>query len=321
MKIEELEQRWKSITNTGSVPYRSLRISASCIPNLFVALDMSGHRYMILQVPKEVDVCCTNVKMQNLSLEWHEETRFILIGLLNKNFADLYNDFVLSLYSRIKSVLKPVDYTKEFIESFNKWSEFFNDFFSNRLTDAQVKGIFGELIVLKHYTTTTDVINLDNVLNAWVGPYGRAQDFNFFNLNVEVKTKDIDQVAIRISSEFQLQPEIGKDLQLTVVNVQRHDDGYNIEDLISSIKEIVLLNGADASIFLKALSKLGLNGNNISQYQNLRWKPLQLGFYDCNATNDFPRIIASLIPTEITHVKYNITVNVLQQFLIQTIEL
>ncbi len=320
MNVADLEQRWKSLRYTSRIPYKSLRISPECVADLFIAMDMKGHRYIILQVPSGVSVNCPGIELQNLSIEWHEETRFILIGLRNEHYIDLYNELVLSLYSKIKDVSSPSRYTNHFIESFEKWAQFFDHNFLIRLTDSQVKGILGELITLRYYLKSLNTAKTNDILVAWQGPYDRAQDFVFSSIAVEVKTKDVDQIAVRISSEFQLQPESGKDLQIAVIDVLRHQDGVNLTKIIAEVKEIIAKRGADLAIFLKTLAKVGLVGDTVSLYDSLCWKPVSITFYQCNNNTVFPRITASEIPDAISKVKYNLTVSFLEDFIIKRIE-
>lgn len=318
MTTEQLEQRWRSIVNESAAPYRSLRISPDCIPELYIALDMKGNRYLILQVPQNISFNSTNTELQNVSLQWHEETRFILIGLLSNRFIDLFNDLALSLYNRIKNVSSANNYTHEFINSFQRWAEFFEDSSSAQLSNSDIQGIFGELIVMKEYLKNAENSEADTIVSAWQGPYNRAQDFYFSTFNLEVKTKDLDQIIVRISSEYQLQPEQGKELKLAVVDVLRHEEGLNIQILIQGIKSILSMKGADVPAFLKTLLKTGLNSKNQDLYNNLRWQPKTITFYNCT-DNAFPKIISSELENSISAVKYNLSVNLLSAFITQTI--
>lgn len=317
MTVADLELKWKSIRHTGNAPYRSIRVSSACIPEIYLALDLKGRRHMILKVPEEVNVKCQSIEMQNLSLEWHEETRFILIGLRSEYFADLYNDLVLSLYVRIKDIRDPERYTNDFISSFHKWALFFEDDSSVKLSEAQVKGLLGELVVLRYYLQNLSNASPNDILEAWQGPYERPHDFIFSSKNIEVKTKDTDQVSVRISSEFQLQPETGKELQLVIVDVLRKDDGTNLDETIREIKGIIVQKGADMELFLKVLAKAGLNGNNASMYNSLRWEPVCITSYNANTDADFPKVAASGLPEAISRVKYNLTVSSLEDFIIK----
>lgn len=320
MTITELEKRWKSIIYSGSVPYRSLRISSDCLPELYIAIDIKGARFLILQVPKGTKVNCRKVDIENISLEWHEDSRFIIIGLLNTQFTDLYNDLVLSLYNRIKNISRSEEYTVEFINSFQRWVDFFDESISNQLSEYELKGLFGELTVLLWLLNNAQRKPVDEVLIAWQGPYGKAQDFIFSNYNLEVKTKNIGEVSVRISSEFQLQPELGKQLQLGIVNVQVSPDGISVKELIEKIRSAILSKGADLSIFLKTLSKAGMGGSNSDKYKNIRFLTFNITFYHCHDV-EFPKIITTEIQTGISQVKYNLNLSVLDPFINQIITL
>lgn len=321
MTTDELELRWKAITYTGALPYRSLRISAGCRPELYIALDMKANRFLILQVPEGISVNCPSIKMENLSIEWHEETRFILIGLLNIHFSDLFNDLTLSIYNRVKDSNHPEVYTETFVQAFHRWSEFFEDSSSVQLSEFFLKGLFGELTVLKWYLENNKDMSADHILFAWQGPYNRSQDFVFPGYNLEIKTKSTDEVNISISSEYQLQAETGKRLLLGIVNTdQVADDGITLQHLITDIRNIIILNGADMSVFLKTIARSGLNFHNASFYNHFKWKAINIILYDCSI-EEFPKITTYLIRPGISQVKYNLNTTILDSFIIQNISL
>lgn len=320
MTVTDLEQKWRSFKYSGSSPYTSLQISPVCKPDLFIALDIKGRRHVLLKVPAGVAVQNADIEMQNLSLEWHEETHFIVMSLRNDFFSDLYNDLVLSIFNKVKDESIATKYTNDFIESFHKWATFFDEKITIQYTESEIKGIFGELVVLRYYMTHSEML-CNDVLSAWLGPYGRAHDFVFPSFGVEVKTKDTNQINVRISSEFQLQPETGKELRLAIVDVLKYPDGFNLGNLIQEIKTIVAGKKSDITLFLKILAKLGLMGNTVALYNSYRWQPVSVTFYNCNSNVGFPRIIASEIPNTITAVMYNITVNLIDDFKIERIML
>jgi hypothetical protein len=320
MTLTELEERWKTIPLSENGLNKSFRISSTCSPEIYFAINHKGSRFMVLQVPLGISVYCPSIELENLSIEWSPETRLVLISLRASRFIDLFNDLILSLYNRIKNIKNASEYTKEFIASFHKWSDFFNDTYSNQLSEAEAKGVFGELLILKDCIEKAQPADYDEKLKAWQGPYNSSQDFIFTSYNLEVKTKDLDQVTVRISSEFQLDSEPGKGIQLAVVDVVRDESGLNLQNLIHELKEIISAKGGDTAILMKALFKAGLGGNNASIYNDLRWKPIGASFYDCAPNTNFPKLIYSEIQEGISRVKYNLSVPLLQDFNIQTIE-
>jgi len=319
MNLLDIEHRWNSIIFSGLKQYTLLRISSDCVPELYLAIDRNGNRFLILEVPKGLNIKCSDVELQNLSIQWHGETRLIIIGLLNKQFIDLYNDLTLSLYNHIKGINNPETYTTGFIHTFNKWRNFFNDNDNNELSEAELKGIFGELIILNWYLENKDDIETDAILDAWQGPYNSSQDFIFSDFNLEVKTKNEEEPNVRISNEFQLEPEIGKKLEIAIVNVRKINEGTSLEGLITSIKNKIIEAGGDLSIFFKALLKAGVAGKNVDKYINYKWLAQNVSFYNCN-DDLFPKIISSGIATGVSRVKYNLNVSVLAPFLIKKIE-
>jgi len=319
MTPEELEIKWKSITHSGLMPYRSLRINATSIPELYLALDIKGNRFLILQVPGNIEVNCKSLEKEYLSIEWHESTRLILIGLRDSSFSDLFNDLTISLFNKIKDISAPETYTWEYINTFHKWSDFFDNSSSALLTEPELKGLFGELVMLRHYLTDLNELSVDQVLTAWQGPFNKAQDFIFPGYNVEIKTKEIDEAHVTISSEYQLENESGKGLLLIVVNVLRQSDGITLQELIARIRSIILARGGDLSVFAGLIARSGLNFANAGRYNAFIWKISSIKIYDSN-DNTFPKITSTQLMTGIKQVTYRIYEKALESFLIQTLD-
>ena len=317
MTAADLEVRWTSISRKGIQTYRSLLLSSDSIPELFIGLDISGARYLILATPAGAAPPAEDITLQHLSFQIQPDDQRILIGLRNARFADLFNDLILSLYNRIKAMLGPADYIPVFTESFHRWAEFFEDAGAAQLSKEEVQGLFGELLTLRHLLLQGQM-PADDLLNSWLGPYGRAQDFILPSLNLEVKTRDAGQAFVRISSEHQLQPETGKGLQLAIATVQEHTDGITLEVLSRELRVLLTRGGADVAVFLKSLLRAGVAGADCSLYNLCRWKPQTLRFYDCSSEERFPKIMASQLQEGVSSVKYHLAVDQLAPFMLQT---
>jgi len=219
------------------------------------------------------------------------------------------------LYHRIKDISAINESTKEFIQTFYKWSNFFEDKKSDLLPEIVIKGLIGELLVLKTYIHESNQSCINEVLNSWRGPYDNVHDFILDKKNIEVKTKDFLKLDIRISSEFQLEKELDKGLDLVVLSVESVlIDGFSIKDIVTEIKDNIFELYGDSSIFLKAISQKGLTMKNLFQYDNYRYKPINQITYDCNSEG-FPKLIKSNIPKEINSVNYNLRVSALSEFI------
>ena len=260
---------------------------------------------------------CQKTKGKNknkLLLSYLPNKSVLLIKLKDFNFIDLFNDLILSIHSKIKSIPNSESASEEFITTFHKWSDFFEDLYSNKLNENQIQGLFGELFVLGEYVKQTDSSNIDKILCSWKGLYDKATDFEFDIKNVEVKTKKEDKPFVKISSEFQLEQEFDKGLELIVISVVFDlNDGKSIYDLIKVIIQQTRIKEGDLGIIYHALSQKGLTVDSTKEYNNYRFIVKNEKIYDCTL-NGFPKLSISNIPKEISSLKYNFRINTLSDF-------
>lgn len=315
MTVEQIEAQWSKVNTTLiESGFHSIRISAECIPDLFLGIDNGGSRNLILSIPKYHQFGFKGVDKQNLSIEFYKESNHIVLKLVNPSFADLFNDLILSLYNKIFSISDVDAYGKEFIQAFYRWSGFFTDVLDAGLSEDLVKGIFGELLVLKDLIQESDALTINEILDSWKGPYDAVNDFEFDRSLIEVKTKDDSKIHVRISSEFQLNGKPDKQLSLCIVSVAADPiNGLSIGEVIVSVKDLIWKRLGDITIFIKALSKKGLFNQNLSEYDHFKFRPIMIAFYDCES-NTFPKITPKSIMEGVSEVLYYLRVSALEEF-------
>jgi hypothetical protein len=314
----ELKQKWSGLSeNPVTSGFRSLRITADCICELYLAVSKEGRRCLILSLPANKHLDFKGIQKENLSIEYFREKNLIVLQLNDSDFNDLFDDLILSLYHGIKSISQVDEYSNYFIQAFYRWSEFFEDKQSDMLSEEAIKGIMGELLVLKLLITAPDKHEINFLLKAWTGLYDKGNDFELESKNLEVKAKSPSGIDVRISSEFQLEVSPGKGLELFVVSLlSDFTVGIHIGDLILEIKKLVQESSGDNTILWKALSQKNITAKNVSQYDRYRFKPVNWISYNCAAEN-FPKLSRSSIPEEISSLKYILRTNLLTSFIIE----
>lgn len=317
MDIKELEAKWPLLDNLSQHRNPSIRINSECQPDLFIGLYNNSGRCLILKLPVNHHIDFQKVEKTNLSIELFAEQGWIILKLLDDRFKDLFNNLILSLYNKICRKSNATEYGNEFVQIFHKWSEFFDDNDSSQLSGEAVKGLFGELIVLNECIKETSSTEINNLLNCWKGPYNNRHDFEMQQLCIEVKTKDITAIDIKISSEYQLQEMEGKLLELAVVSLAEDNSGLSLKKLIDITRELVSSKLGDFTIVLRALSRIGLTPINISDYNHLTYEPQIIQYYNC-CTKDFPRIIWSEVPRALNHIQYQLVLAELDNFIIRS---
>lgn len=318
MTIIELKQKWSGLSeNSVTSGFRSLRISADCICEFFLGVNKEGKRCLILALPDNKHLDFKGVHKENLSIEYFREKNLIVLQLADIDFNDLFDDLILSLYHGIKSFKLVDEYSNHFIQAFYRWSEFFEDKKTDLLSEEAIKGIMGELLILKMLITAPGRPEINSLLNAWTGLYDKGNDFELESKNLEVKAKSPTGLDVKISSEFQLEIQPGKGLELFVVSLlSDFTEGTHIRDLILEIKNLVQESSGDNAILWKALSQKNITAKNLGQYDRYRFKPINWVSYNC-AAEDFPKLSRLNIPKAISGLKYTLRTNLLASFIIE----
>jgi hypothetical protein len=314
----ELKQKWSGLSdNSVTSGFRSLRISADCICELFIGVSKENKRCLILALPESNHLTFKGIQKENLSIEYFLEKNLIVLELIDNDYHDLFDDLILSLYQGIKGISQVDEYSNHFIQAFYRWSEFFEDKKSDSLSEDAIRGLMGELLVLKSLITDPNRPEVNFILNSWKGPYDKGNDFELEINNLEVKTKSPLGVDVKISSEFQLEVSFGKGLELIVVSLlSDFTGGISIRELIFEIKKLTQESSGDNSILWKALNQKNITSRNVGQYDKYRFKPVNSISYNCAADN-FPKLNRSNIPDEISALKYTLRTNLLTPFIIE----
>lgn len=314
MNIQEISGKWALISSGAGNAHESIRIDSKCLPDLFLGLNSENRRSLILKLPRDYTPDFQSSQKQNLSLNLYSETGWVLLTLLDDQYFDLFDDLILSIYNKIHLMSSARLYVTEFLKTFYKWSEFFQENQTQSLSDETVRGLFGELLVLNELLVISRSTEINDVLNSWKGPYDTNHDFVNDSFDIEVKTRFDSVPNINISSEYQLQPEAGKGLTLHVVNIKSDmTNGFSLSDLVMNVREAVVLKLGDYTIVLRGLSQKGLNFKTLVKYEHLRFTPIKITTFDC-CHDDFPRLIRSNLAAAVSAVSYKLNVNELRLF-------
>jgi hypothetical protein len=315
MNKEIIESIWNKIIPSGEGEFEYKLLSKESIPQLNIGFNKKSQRCLILELPFDFDKPFQQFEKENLSLKYFKKEKCLCIILNDDFFKDLFDDLILSIYSKIYNISNTEEYSELFTRHFFKWSAFFENKKTDGLTRDQVKGLIGELFYLKNLLLNSELI-VDDILHSWRGPYDEGHDFVFEFTDYEIKTIESSKNNVRISSEFQLESENGKELLLVVIFVNTDiKNGLSLKSLINDIKTIVLNKLGDNSIFINALAQKGLTIGDLDQYEIYRYTPIEEISYDSNREN-FPKLIRSSISEEINKINYNIRLNLIEEFII-----
>ncbi|WP_164126412.1 PD-(D/E)XK motif protein [Sphingobacterium luzhongxinii] len=309
-----LNEKWQIIHPEDSV--RILRIDSVCKPDLSIGIDTDGKRCLTLKSASLKEEYLDKNEFSNLSIVYLPVEDRIIIRVLDEYFWDLFNDFVISIYNKIHQIEDDEACVKEFFRTFNRWAYFFDEKRGAKLSEEILIGLFGELCFMDYLLSHPSLgFKISDIEQSWVGPYDKGHDFEFFDIDFEVKTKPGRSLDVNISSEYQLQEDLGKSLELVIIDIDKnYIEGISLKDLINSIKEKVIASGGDLSFIVEGLKQKNISFNELESYDNYRYKADKIAFYDCLAVG-FPRLQRNLLPQSIRKVRYQIRLTNLNEFI------
>ena len=318
MRDLDLATKWAKL---AEIPrqgdYVQLRISPECIAGLFVGMSPDSFRCLLLTLPKEFEIDFKSIHRDKLSLVPVQEKNYVALTLTDDAFHDLFDDLIYSMHSAIWDVAEPGDYSRIFLRTFNRWAQFFEAGTPKRLSRDVLQGLFGEVVYLKNLLSKNAADRVNEILNAWRGPYDRGHDFMLEDVHVEVKTRTTSATGVHVANENQLDQLEGKGLELAIVVVSTgNSESIALSDIVSSVDEMVQERLGDSEIFFRALRQKNLTRENLSDYDDLRFRPLEIESYDCLSAG-FPRIVRSELLEPLYGVRYSLNAAKIIEFLIE----
>lgn len=315
-----IESQWKKLEGQGNSDFKSLCIDESC-PNLYIGINSVNNRCLLLIIPKGFKLNFKGETKENLKTSYNKRNNCVVLELLDNYYHNLFNDLIISLYYKIYKVEDIKDSTSTFITTINKWSDFLAKSRNDKLSKEIIKGLFGELTILNELLIQSSLSSVNSTLNAWQGPYDANTDFVFDEKNIEVKTKNYDSSVVQISSEYQLDDELGKHLELSVVSVESNSNSsLTIELIIVEIRDRILKLNGDVSVLFDALAQKSLFSSNLKDYDLYKFTLRKYENYSCDMVLQnnqvFPRLKKSELPGYISKLRYNINLQELDNFIV-----
>lgn len=195
-------------------------------------------------------------------------------------------------------------------ERWNQWALLLEKQRKPMLSASEQLGLLGELAFIRHLIQTGE--DTDTVINAWAGPEGADRDFEFESLWYEVKTTGVSTQTVTISSLEQLDSE--REGKLIIVRADRCSpeikDGVSLDDLVSSIQKKLAGSLSTLNLFSRKLMSVGyLSG---AEYTANKYKISNIAAY--RVETGFPKILRTQVPTEITNVRYELSIAAIAQW-------
>lgn len=228
----------------------------------------------------------------------------LVLKLTSINMEEVFVRLCWDLIESSRSYFNDENGLAFIADRYKQWAKLMENQRVSILTDAQQKGLIGEL----HYISEKILSGEDSleIISSWIGPEGADQDFVYANRWHEVKTTGISSVTVSISSIEQLDVAMPGELIIYFADPTSLTDtnGVTLKSEICIVKDLLKSTPAALSLFEGKLLTIGYI--DLPDYDKKPYKISGQARY--NVEGDFPRLTRSLVPIEVSSVEYRINI-------------
>ncbi|MCH8568736.1 MAG: PD-(D/E)XK motif protein [Balneolales bacterium] len=320
MKIETI---WQSLenekTSESGLVYK--RYSGLIEPDVYIALTYPENlRTIAVHVSTKIDFnLATWDKFRDLRIsfrldERNRDKQYLLISLLNNQHRDVFSILCEDLIQQVGNLEDETGLVKQLLIRLEKWRLLFEKMGQKGLSTEAQRGLFGELVFLNRFIEESH--KHEYCVNSWKGTAKAVQDFQYSEWAIEIKTTHgKNQQKLHISSERQLDTTLVPNIYLIHFSLEvREGFGKTLNQLIGESIEVLKNAPAALNSFKLKLLEFGYFDHHKEFYSSTGYNIRQTICY--KITDDFPRIIESMIPAGVGDVKYSLIISANDKWLV-----
>ncbi|WP_050871683.1 PD-(D/E)XK motif protein [Comamonas testosteroni] len=201
-----------------------------------------------------------------------------------------------------------------FVERLRLWERLFSGSDDGLLSKQRIRGLVGELLVLERLLLA-QAASTGDVVESWVGPQGKDQDFRLANQSIEVKTINPGARSVGISSLRQLAAPLPLTLTLITLgaSVANSTEAVCLNSLVDRLESRIAAEPPSLSIFRERLLAAGYVDQ--ARYGEDWFVAVRQDSFAVTA--GFPKLVPSDVVPAITGATYELDIAALSGFRVE----
>jgi hypothetical protein len=314
--MTKIEHIWESLEKDNSLHNGLIykRYAGNVIPDIYVSLKLPAKlRCLAVHVNTSLKISTKNrdkfkgIKLEYIPDQKNSTKQFLLILLLSNDYKDIFSILCEDLILSVTDVNEEYKLIQTLISRLEDWHLLFEKLGGSGLSKESQRGLYGELLFLRMLIKVLG--KPEYCLKAWSGSEKAVQDFQYSDWAVEVKTSSgKNHQKLHIANERQLDTTHVPNIFLVHFSLEvREDHGETLLDIIDELSSS--LSGTPSVLRMLKLKLLeaGCFRKHYNEYSYIGYSIRKLNIF--RITDDFPRIVESMIPPGVGDVKYSIIIS------------
>lgn len=238
----------------------------------------------------------------------------ILLQAESEQYHEVFDRLAEDVRSKIRDAESERHLVSTFVARLRRWQLFLRRRRTARLSRSEQVGLWGELWFLRSHLIP--MLGMDSAVQAWRGPDGANQDFEFSGQAVEVKTSSANpERRVHITNILQLVHDGLEALYLRYISVSMHQGaGTSLPDLILRVKDELGACSSARQLFEVKLFDAGYLDSEENHYRRVGLAVLSESTYI--VTDGFPRVLPGDLPPGVGDVQYVLSLGSCQDFVV-----
>jgi len=274
--------------------------------DFFWGKDSRNHYLFVYQSPDGLEIPHKLPSLQGIDMQvYGPESSRLVITLREQSEWELFHALCTDLLQATRNLKGRESVVAVLVRRLTRWQTFLSRGRPGLLSEAQIKGLIGELLFLRDRLAPR--YGIEDAVNFWKGPEDAPQDFNVGLAAVEVKCQSgATSPKIRITTADQLCPQL-PEMYLFVVTLGTASEGDDtalyLPELIGTVREQILREAPDSfERFGDLLHKIGYV--DMEEYLEYRYLLAEERLFKLE--EGFPRICPDVVPEGVDRVSYDI---------------
>jgi hypothetical protein len=298
---------------TQIAPGRARRVDADHVADFFWSVSPEGESQLLLDFPRSADVPSLP-RLRGLVVKIvasGEDRSRLILRLSDSSLRDVFWRLCQDIVEASRKSAGEESAAHVAVRRTWRWHHLLRGGSSGLLSEAEQKGLLGEIHVLRHLL---EIVEAGTAIESWRGPLGSPKDFELGLRVIEAKARrGAATPHVSISSEDQLDGDGLEVVLLHVIDLSAAAEGEGFTLTDAAHRLLHEIKAADEGLLELVEDRLASAGFSWGDdYSAFRWVEGQHRLYHVH--DAFPRIQACEVPTGVSRVSYDIDLNALDEF-------